>query len=595
MKRIDRRLHEPGAVDPVARGQGTIVKTALDAIKRESVSVFRFMTTNEMIHTLARDYSVDVTDAMQDAIDYATDIGGADVIFPAGGYRVSSTLFNWLGCGVRLIGWGGDGIHDGGVGNKAATEFAWYGDTAGNPMIISGTAGGFGFTRMMGQGIVNIKLTCNSACAGVLVTSGCKGEYSRLHVQSPKNYAYKVTTEGDAALGGDSADSQQNLFDRCTWRNIDDAVTRQAHGFWLTSYNPADVPSDSNTSLNEFRMCGGQNSGAVGDAGIAWLLEDCDNNIFYSIYAYHIVPSVTPALEIRGNASTDANLFIKPHMPTGSIRIKGTASGFYRNPTQCTFEDVDASNGTTYPTIDAGVILSWSEDNGSVTLPRLVKASIADAKADAVAELANMSTSSLRIRNGSSDHVRITDNSNLWGVNIDGGNGDLRAQRLNGTGKFRVNTGLAVANNQAVQSRNAANSADVSLIHLDGSDQVFINNKLVTMWADYSPTIASEAGSITTVSVPSAKWRREFDTVYVDALILVTTKGTAAGGLTITLPVAAAGTFTGSVAWGAGANGGGAILGNFGGSGKAVVLTAGGATPFIADGQYYLVSFSYRV
>lgn len=144
---------------------------------------------------------------------------------------------------------------------------------------------------------------------------------------------------------------------------------------------------------------------------------------------------------------------------------------------------------------------------------------------------------------------------------------------------------------------NAVGGVATGGVYIDTGASAFssINGKSIVPWTDFTPTVTSETGTITSGAVQSAKYKREFDRVDVEMVYLVTTKGTAGAGLKTTLPVAPAGSFTGAASWGAGATGVGGILGNFGGTNAAVVIKTDGTTPFIADNQYFLLSFSYRV
>lgn len=62
---------------------------------------------------------------------------------------------------------------------------------------------------------------------------------------------------------------------------------------------------------------------------------------------------------------------------------------------------------------------------------------------------------------------------------------------------------------------------------------------ITTGWASYTPTITSSSGTITTVGSVSSYYQQVNKVVYVYFSIAITTKGTAAGQLRMTLPITA--------------------------------------------------------
>lgn len=409
------------------------VSTNVAAKLSETVSVKDFGAVGDGV--------TDDTAAIQAAIDHIESVNGGAVQIPQGTFSISSTIEINGSVGVQLIGQGSDGIHDGGTGATAATEFLWSGPLGGTMLNVSSPSGASN-SRQYGSSVVDIKLNCNSiAGIGLLVNSVMNGTFSRLYVQSPTIAAVKTTTLGNANLA-EASDTQRCIFDRISYRCIDNAATRAAHGFWLTSHSP--VGSTANTSLNYFNQCGGQSWGGAG-SGYGLYIEDADNNTFMNFRAFRASGTTVEAVRLVGNTNCDANHFW--NLSAGglnSITIKGTASGFAINPTRNSFWTVDNTNGTQYPTADVGVIFNWHADTNAFVNQLFSKMVVADSVPQAISNFPNLSSASQYIYNGSSNHQILSDGTNRWSVAIDSATGDLRMVRLAGTGAVNVGNGAPV-------------------------------------------------------------------------------------------------------------------------------------------------------
>jgi len=388
------------------------------------------------------DGSTDDTAAIQAAIDYMESINGGVVQIPQGSFKITSTIQLDGQMGVQLIGQGSDGIHDGGTGAAAATTLLWYG-SAGETMLNVSSPSGASYSRQMGSSVVDIKFDCRTiAGIGVFLNSVRNVTCSRLFILNPTIAALKTTTLGNTLLG-ESSDTQQCVFDRVSWRCIDSVATQAAHGIWLTSHSP--IGSNANSSLNLFSQCGGQNWGGAG-SGYGLFVEDGDNNTFVNLRIFRTGGTTVEAVRLVGNTSCDANHFW--NLSAGganSITIKGTVSGFVANPRRNSFWTTDVGNGTQYPTVDAGVIFGWNSDNNVFTKQMFSQVVIADSETQAIANFTNLSNISQYIVNNSSSHTVLTDSvGNSWGINIDGITGDLRLNRISGSGAVDVGNGSPV-------------------------------------------------------------------------------------------------------------------------------------------------------
>ena len=382
----------------------------------------------------------DDTAAIQAAIDYVETLNGGRVLLNWGTFSITSTLNINSGMGVQLIGQGSDGIHDGGTGAAAATTIAWAG-AAGGTMLNVSSASGAGNSRQFGSSVIDIKFQCAGiAGIGLLVNSVRNGNFSRLAFLNPTIAGLKATTLGNSNLA-ESSDVQRCVFDRLSVRTLDAVASLPAHGIWLTSHSP--VGGTANVSLNLFTQCDMQMSGASG-GGYGLFIEDGDNNTFHNLRVFRVSTTVE-AVRIVGNTNSYANHFW--NLSAGGangIVMRGVASGFAINPDRHTFWAVDNANGTLYPTADAGVEFLWNLDAGQFVKPPIVKLPLGDTDPSAIAQRAAITTESLLLSNASEDHVRLTDGTNVWSINIVGATGDLRIIRAAGAGKLNLGNGAPV-------------------------------------------------------------------------------------------------------------------------------------------------------
>ena len=415
-----------------AAGSGATLRNLVDKV-REVVSVKDFGAVG--------DGNTDDTAPIQAAIDYVETLNGGVVELPQGNFKVTNTLQIDGGKGVQLIGQGSDGIHDGGTGAAAATTVSWYGASGGTVINVSSTSGA-GNSRQFGSAVSAIKIDCRSiAGVGLLVNSVRECNFTRLFILSPTIAGVKSTTLGNANLA-ESSDTQRCVFDRISVRAIDNSATRPAHGLWLTSHSP--VGANSNTSLNLFTQCDMQMWGGPG-SGYGLFLEDGDNNTFMNLRVIRASATTVEAVRLVGNTYCDSNHFW--NLSAGganSITIKGTNSGFAINPTRNSFWATDNGNGTQYPNADPGVIFTYHSDLNVFRQPLFRNAVIADGDVQARTQSANVGTASVYVFNASSNHMRLSDGTNEWGITLDSITGDCRVARVSGTGAVNVGNGSPV-------------------------------------------------------------------------------------------------------------------------------------------------------
>jgi len=366
---------------------------------------------------------------IQRCIDVLMNNGGGNLYFEPKTYKINAAI-DIFSDNIVLIGSGGNQPHDGGDYTAKGTRFLWGGGN--NYMFNFFTPNTPTASRVTGVGIKDAWFICNAvALGGLMAISIRRGIFENLYVVDPVYCSYHLSSWTSTGKP-ESMDLQACVFSRCTFRAIDSVAVENAHGFLLTSQNLS--TDTANVSLNEFHMCSGQVKN-----GNAWIIENADNNSFYTCSAR--VTGTGKALAIDGyTTAADSNIFYNFAGP--SIRIRGTASGLAHNPKINTFINTDEGNGTPYPTMDAGCMVNWHGLINGYRKEFGVQMAITDGTHSAVSERDLLTTETLRIRNNSNNHAVFTDGASMWAVNIDSGTGDFRFIRVSGSGAINLGNGV---------------------------------------------------------------------------------------------------------------------------------------------------------
>lgn len=203
--------------------------------------------------------------------------------------------------------------------------------------------------------------------------------------------------------------------------------------------------SGVNTTSYTAYTSGGTVSKITQASGHGLFLECGDNNNFYRC-AFYRANSGTggtfyEGVRIEGNQGTDSNNFWNLSIGgANSIQIRGIASGYNNDNTRNSFWCVDNSNGTQYPIVDSGCIFTWHSDLNAFEKLLASNVVIADNAAVARSEAASIGGGSLRIRNGSQNHVQLTDGTNVWGIALVP---DFRITRLSGSSSLNLGNGAS--------------------------------------------------------------------------------------------------------------------------------------------------------
>jgi hypothetical protein len=376
----------------------------------------------------------DDTAAIQAAINFAASRNGGYVSIPAGVYKISSTL-SITTSNIKIIGNGGDFIHDGGSSVDGATQIIWSGPLNGI-MILIQTIQNVSNSKINGTNLIGIEFNgLGIAGIGISIISHNLGLFQNLLVQNVTQIAYKISNWVAGAIA-EASDSQENIFNQCAFRMLAPASVQNANGFYLTSITP--TSSGANTSFNTFQNIVGQVYN-----GIGFLLDHADNNIFRQCRVFRIYDT-NYAVNIR-NAACNGNAFYESSFPPAfntigaggtnpnAIKLNGTSSGYTGNPYANSFTNLDNTNGTQPPVLDSGVTAYWSENTGNEFPKNFINTAIGDDITSAM--LARQNTNSLYAS------YMYGGGATVFGIEADGGvysfeipSTGLRIRKISGSG-----------------------------------------------------------------------------------------------------------------------------------------------------------------
>jgi hypothetical protein len=419
----------------------------------------------------------DDTVAIQNAIDYVGSYLGGRIFFPAGSYKITSTL-SCLYPNILFVGDGSDEPHNIGVqGAAAATKLVWAGANNGT-MLNIGSVNGVNNIKYSGGGVRSIFF--NSGCTtngtgaayGIDLVSFNEGVFENVMFREFGTCGIRV---GCVTQLWDARDPQHNRFINCWSRNF----VNQSGGLFLlegdtvmySGTGSGGTYTLANVSLNQFENCGAQFLD-----GIAFNLKNSDHNFFINCRANRITTGTGQGIvfqgsnqrntnETLGTISSDAAFVARKNVFFGfsggnEIIAKGTPSYLYPSYKNI-FTMLDDSNNTPFPTIETDALCYVTMRNDGVGYyPNQVSgvfsyaATINNASDMALQARSRAGNESLRLENRNNNGLRIARPaaSNLtiegeWALAVKGATGsageNLAFSRITGTGCIEVESSIA--------------------------------------------------------------------------------------------------------------------------------------------------------
>ncbi len=275
--------------------------------------------------------------------------GGGVLEFPAGfNCRINSQVVNSY-AGVTMRGVSGDAFHN--VGTQVApTRFTWGGATSpSTAMVLISSPFGASNKNLVGGGIENIMLDCARIKGiGLQVLSRRQLVVRNVFVLDATFAAFFFNCGVTGTDFGEDAGNQDSLFDRLSWRSIDDASVYDAHGIYGSG------SSNANTSFNKFLNCDGLTQNGTG-----YFLENFDNNVMMGCRAFSLGTGLDFDLHgttVGGSVGAAANYFIgcSWQAAAGKFTIRGTESGYLAATTDNIILTEDLGNSSSNPVLGTG-------------------------------------------------------------------------------------------------------------------------------------------------------------------------------------------------------------------------------------------------
>lgn len=375
------------------------------------------------------DGATDDRAAIQAAIDWVAGLGGGTVYLPPGTYAIGTGGLSITARGVKLRG-AGAGFFNPSTGAEPATILKYVG-VAGGDVLTVASVSGVGNNKITGCGVIGLGVDGNALAArGVVIQSVNESEFA-LAASGCTSVQLEV---GTVAALADARDPQMNLFHYVRVR-----ATGAQNGILM------DCGVGANVSLNEFGYLYAQH-----ESGYGIKLGNTDNNTFENLFASRIgggtgVGVIFGAADGVTSAHSRGNVVMRCSPGSGGVTAQGTPTAANASADNLLLY-LDKENGAADPVIETGATLTWGTNKRVFALRAgMASLTLGDSHDAVTAELPNIGTASVRVRNGSDNHVRLVNGSgHEWSIDIASADGNLRLRRIAGTGVLSLFEGLKV-------------------------------------------------------------------------------------------------------------------------------------------------------
>jgi hypothetical protein len=326
-------------------------------------------------------------------------------------------------------------------------------------MVRFASPSGASLQKQNGGGMTGFFMQCaNSASIGIQVLSWDFAEFRNIAIINPATIATAgrgIDMNVVASLG-DPRDNQNNKFSQISIRCVE-GNAEDSYGIMI------DGDASANTSMNVFEQID-----CLIYLGPAFQLRNSDNNLFVRCRAYAVSGSAQSINFAGSNDSANqvarTNIFF--HFSSNVYAVAmGTSSYTYASANNSILL-LDQDNSSPEPYLESNATLHYTRTDNIDVLPGFQRAAIGrNANETASAKTRIAATESLRVYNGSSDHMRLDDGTGVWGINVASQN--LRLVRTAGTGYYQLTT--AALGDYADDTAAAAGGVPVTGLYRTGS------------------------------------------------------------------------------------------------------------------------------
>jgi len=442
---------------------------------QDVISVFDFMSAAEIADVAAGSLTVDVSAAIQAAIDAVAGLGGGTIYFPSGKYRCESAI-SVTGIGVKLVGQG-TSFFTNAPARSFPTEWVYYGASTTDFVLLSSVSGSSN-RKVTDCALDGIAFDGNSLVQNVV------------HVRSVNQCHFNVSAQG-GSVSQFKVDCVTSLLDATSTQHNDFEFIRvyalsSAHGILLTS-----TALGGNTSMNNFGYLYGYHENGDGVR-----IENGDNNVFFRVSAQLKSGGTGVGLRLCAGdgvvtAGAYSNMFFGVSPGSGQVYAEGTPTDTTPS-TQNTILFLDKANGANDPTIETDATLHWGSNNGmTMMFGAMAQAGFGTSHSTAKSAVAAIGSAAARFRGAI--QIDAGDESTLdWRITTTGS--DLYVNRIAGSGYTRfgqaVKIPIAVEDSTTDSSSGGlGTSTAIHFLDCSGGNKTFSLPLANTFGANKSPII----------------------------------------------------------------------------------------------------------
>ena len=420
-----------------------------------------FVVASDAPFNVRGDDSTDNAAGINAALAHCHSLGGGDVILPGGRIRHGATI-DIKYPRVRLIGRGGDYVHDSGTFSTTRTvlvpTFAGTALKIRTPYASEQGVPANQTQKYWYAGARDFIIDCDGIATKACEIDSVSGVDVRLYATGCVGTDCFEVKCGQSGIDlGEACDVQySNIW--VAARLIDTVAERSCNILKLNG--SAGAPgTGANVSLNRAPHGGITVAGQHWD-GHALLGVSADNNDI-AVMAFR-VGGTGRSIYAKGPTASIIVGFedntIKFLSGAGGAYAEGTDTAGVTAGVKNIVGSLDIANGSPLPTAGTGAFWDVKDSKGVNYLSMHEGAIVADDPNVARAERLNLGLASLRVSNLSDRHVDLTDGTNSWNIAVVAATGDIRITRLTGTGAVNVGNGAPVKINNKLVSEGAIDS-----------------------------------------------------------------------------------------------------------------------------------------
>lgn len=312
---------------------------------------------------------------------------------------------------------------------KVVSGLAWIGGEYGIILIVEPTTTATS-TELNGVVIENLGLAANNLSTFGMTIAGVRSStFSNIYCHEATSSCIDIGGKTLSPLAG-YCGVQFSRFSNISGAQI------VASGRTIRSLG--DPLATCNSSVNLFTQIF-----AISKDGPSFTELGGDNNVWQDVGIYNVGGSATYGFYFGTEGGYPANNHTINH-------YSANLPAFFDAGTYGNVISLDKGNGAP-DSIGTGLYVQINgADNATIASTQKgqgqIKLGVGDTQGAASTATLDVTSESLRVVNGASNHIRLSDGTSVWGLNIDGTQGNLRFSRITGSGGVNtIGQGIAVS------------------------------------------------------------------------------------------------------------------------------------------------------